>query len=413
LSSTVALGATLDDKNANLMGRQIDLLDGEWYVNDPYPDYAWLREHAPAYWDETNELWGISRYDDIVEIEKRKDVFVNSDKDKGGYRPNIPADPSIIGLDDPLHAERRQLVSRRFTPRAVTRWEDHVRQAVTELVDGALAKGRIDVVDDLAAPLPAKMIGFLLGFPDDAWADLMDWSERTIHLGGGPRYHDEDGIAAAFEFAGACAHLYEDKQAAPADDVMSVWLEAERTGLAHQAFGLDQIISDCLLLLDGGAETTRTVIGRIILDLVDHPDQWQALKDGADLDVAVEEFIRWVTPIVNMCRVATADHEIGGETIRQGQQVVLMYPSANRDPAHFDEPERFDVTRHPNHHLAFGFGTHFCLGASLARLEIKCMFEELLARVDHFARPADGTVVDIPNSFVYGLKHADVEVVPA
>lgn len=392
--------------------REIDLLDGALYVNDPYPTYAWMRANAPAYWDAGNELWGISRYDDIVEIEKRKDVFVNSDRAKGGYRPNIPADPSIIGLDDPKHAERRNLVSRRFTPRAVTRWDDHVRETVTDLVDAAIVKGRIDVVEDLAAPLPAQMIGFLLGFPDEAWPQLKEWSERTIHLGGGPRYHDDDGIAAAFEFAAAAAALYETKKGCPADDVMSLYVDVEQRGLKHQAFGVDEVISDSLLLLDGGAETTRTVIARTIIGLADHPDQWEALKAGADIDVAVEEFIRWVTPILNMCRVANQDYEIGGEMIRQGQQVVLMYPSANRDEDHFTDADALDVTRHPNNHIAFGFGTHFCLGASLARLEIKAMFQELLAKVDRFERPADGTVVDIPNSFVYGLKHADITVVP-
>jgi len=380
--------------------REIDLLDGALYVNDPYPTYAWMRANAPAYWDATNELWGISRYDDIVEIEKRKDVFVNSD------------DPSIIGLDDPKHAERRNLVSRRFTPRAVTRWDDHVRETVTDLVDAAIVKGRIDVVEDLAAPLPAQMIGFLLGFPDEAWPQLKEWSERTIHLGGGPRYHDDDGIAAAFEFAAATAALYETKKGCPADDIMSLYVDVEQRGLKHQAFGVDEVISDSLLLLDGGAETTRTVIARTIIGLADHPDQWEALKAGADIDVAVEEFIRWVTPILNMCRVANQDYEIGGETIRQGQQVVLMYPSANRDEDHFTDADALDVTRHPNNHIAFGFGTHFCLGASLARLEIKAMFQELLAKVDRFERPADGTVVDIPNSFVYGVKHADITVVP-
>ena len=268
------------------------------------------------------------------------------------------------------------------------------------------------MVEDLAAPLPAQMIGFLLGFPDEAWPQLKEWSERTIHLGGGPRYHDEDGIAAAFEFAAATAELYETKKGCPADDVMSLYVDVEQRGLKHQAFGVDEVISDSLLLLDGGAETTRTVIARTILGLADHPDQWEALKAGADIDVAVEEFIRWVTPILNMCRVANQDYEIGGETIRQGQQVVLMYPSANRDEAHFADADALDVTRHPNNHIAFGFGTHFCLGASLARLEIKAMFQELLAKVDRFERPADGTVVDIPNSFVYGLKHADITVVP-
>jgi cytochrome P450 family 142 subfamily A polypeptide 1 len=385
-------------------GRTIDLLDGDFYVNDPYTTYAWLREHAPVYWDATNELWGISRYDDIVEIEKRDDIFINSDTGKGGYRPNLPADAAIIGLDDPLHNRRRMLVARRFTPRAVGSWEDHVRGVCAQLIDAALARGRADVVDDLAAPLPAMMIGLLLGFPDEMWPKLRDWSETTIALGGGPRYLCEDGIAAAMEFAGACAQLYEQKQTCPADDVMSVWTTATIPG--HD-FGLPEVISDCLLLLDGGAETTRTVIARTLLQLLAEPGELAKLRAGADLTVAVEEFIRYVTPIHNMCRVATRDHEIGGETIRAGQQVVLMYSSANRDPAHFDDPERFDVTRHPNHHLAFGFGTHFCLGASLARLEIRVFVEEWLRRVHEYAL-VPGSVVEMPNSFVYGLKSAEI-----
>jgi cytochrome P450 family 142 subfamily A polypeptide 1 len=389
--------------------RTIDLLDGDFYVRDPYPTYAWLREHAPAYWDATNELWGISRYDDVVDIERRKDVFINSDRTKGGYRPNIPADPAIIGLDDPLHQQRRNLVARRFTPRAVSSWEDHVRGVVSRLLDDALAHGdAVEVVSELAAPLPAEMIGLLLGFPEEMWPKLMEWSERTIALGGGPRYHDEDGIVAAMEFAAASAELYEEKRRCPADDVMSVWTEAEIPG--HD-FGVDEVISDSLLLLDGGAETTRTVIARTLCTLATDPEQWRLLVEGADLSVAVEEFIRWVTPIHNMCRVATEDVEVGGERIAAGQQLVLMYSSANRDPAHFDEPERFDVTRRPNHHLAFGFGTHFCLGASLARLEIRVFFEELLARVADLHLVPD-SMVEMPNAFVYGLRSARVAFDP-
>jgi cytochrome P450 family 142 subfamily A polypeptide 1 len=197
----------------------IDLLDGDFYVDNPYPTYAWMREHAPAYWDSINELWGISRYDDIVDIEKHKDVFVSSDKTKGGYRPNLPADRSLIGLDDPLHTKRRNLVSRRFTPRAVGGWEAHVRDVVTRLLDDALTgDGEVDIVDQLAAPLPAMMIGRLLGFPDDAWRSLQEWSERTIALGGGPRYHVKDGFDAAMEFSAASAELYAEKQRCPADD---------------------------------------------------------------------------------------------------------------------------------------------------------------------------------------------------
>ncbi|RMH73545.1 MAG: cytochrome P450 [Actinomyces sp.] len=397
--------------------RPLDLLDGDFYVNDPYSRYAWLRENSPVHWDAVNELWGVFRYDDVVHVEKHKELFSNAGNDKGGYRPNIPADPSIIGLDDPLHTARRNLVSRRFTPRAVRRYEDHVAEVVDGLIDAALEHpDDVEVVEELAAPLPAQMIGLLLGYPHEMWPKLRDWSERTIALGGGPRYHDAAGIEAALEFHAACAELHEHKSACPADDVMSHWIEVQRSGggeVGGAPFGLDEIISDCLLLLDGGAETTRTVIARIVGELADRPDAWATLKEGADLTVATEEFIRWVTPVHNMCRIALEDTELGGETIRAGQQLVLMYASANRDPAHFDDPETFDVTREPNHHLAFGFGTHFCLGASLARLEIRTFFEHLLERVERIERRTDRPHVEMPNAFVFGLKESHVRLVPA
>lgn len=392
-----------------LEDRDIDLLEGSFYTGDPYPTYAWMREHAPAYWDDTNELWGISRYDDVVHIEKHKALFINSGQDTGGYRPNIPADPAIIGLDDPHHSQRRKLVSRRFTPRAVSSFEDHIRAVVRRLLDDALASGGpVEVVSELAAPLPAEMIGLLLGFPEEMTPKLQDWSERSIALGGGPRYMDDDGVAAVMEFAAASAELHSEKLTCPADDVMTAWTTAVVPG--HH-FGLDEVISDCLLLLDGGAETTRTVIARTMLELAARPDQWALLREGADLEVATEEFIRWVTPIHNMCRVATEDLEIAGRQVREGDQVVLMYPAANRDPAHFEDPERFDVIRDPNHHLAFGFGTHFCLGSSLARLEIRVFFEELLERVAALATVPD-SVTEMPNAFVYGLRSARMEMTP-
>ena len=381
----------------------LDLLEGDSYVNGAYERYAWFREHEPVAWDETNELWGIFRHADVVEVETHDQVFISSDTAKGGYRPNIPADPAIIGLDNPLHAQRRKLVSKRFTPRAVTSREERVREVVVDLIDSALAKGAVDVVADLAAPLPARMIGWLLGFPDDAWPDLRDWSERTIMLGGGPRYMNDDGLAAFTEFMGAAAELYDERQRCPADDTMTTWTTAEIDGVP---LGKREVLADCLLLLDGGAETTRTVLARSILELAARPDQWQLLRDGADIATATEEFIRWVSPIHNMCRVATRDYELGGVTIKAGQQVVLMYPSANRDPEHFTDPERFDVTRKPNDHIAFGLGTHFCLGAGLARLEIRVFFEELVRRVARVELLSDP--VEMPNAFVFGLKEASV-----
>lgn len=396
--------------------RPLDILDGDFYVNDPYSRYAWLRENSPCHWDGVNELWVVTRYDDIVTVELDKHLFISSDRNKGGFRPNIPADTSIIATDDPLHQARRSLVSRRFTPRAVQQWHDHITGTVDRLLDPVIERGRAEIVAELAAPLPAKMIGFLLGFDDELWPKLVHWSEASIATGGGPRYRTTGGVEAVLEFAVACTELYTGKQGCPAGDLMSRWIEVESDSggsVGGTDFGLDQIVSDSLLLLDGGAETTRTVIARTLLDLADRPDAWDALKAGADLEVAVEEFIRWVTPIHNMCRTATADTELGGQTVRKGQQVVMMYPSANRDPAHFDDPESYDVTRSPNHHLAFGFGTHFCLGAALARLEIRIFFERLLERVDRIERIEGTPQVEMPNAFVHGLREAHLSFTPA
>src|SRR4051812_2533313 len=170
-----------DGVSETVAGRPpLDLLDGDSYVHGAYERYAWFREHEPVAWDDGNELWGVFRHADVVQVETRDDVFVNSDTAKGGYRPNIPADPAIIGLDNPLHSQRRKLVSRRFTPRAVASREERVREVVVDLIATALSKGEVDVVADLAAPLPARMIGWLLGFPDEVWPQLRDWSERTI-----------------------------------------------------------------------------------------------------------------------------------------------------------------------------------------------------------------------------------------
>lgn len=392
-----------------------DILQPEFYEgNTAHEAYAWMRENDPVHWDATNEIWGISKYDDVVEIEKNKKLFLNAGED-AGYRPKTGADKSIIGLDDPEHTKRRMLVARRFTPRAVGNWEDEIRDHVNALLDGAEAKvaagESVEVIEDLAAPLPAMMIGKLLGYPHEMWPKLKEWSERTIQLGGGPMYHNMDGIEAVFEFTEACINLYEDHKGCPVDthdDVMNVWLKAETEGLPGYEFGLDQIISDCLLLLDGGAETTRTVIGRTILNLIEHPDQWDALRSGADMEVATEEFIRFVTPIHNMCRMAAEDTVVNGKSIKAGDQVALLYSSANRDADIFENPDAFDVTREDNAHIAFGFGTHFCLGASLARLEIKIFFEEFVKRFSSLELNDAGPIVDMPNAFVHGLESAHI-----
>ena len=380
----------------------VDLLDGDLYAGDPEPTYAWLRRHAAVYRDEVNQLWGVSRYDDIVAIEKDPATFCSAE----GYRPNLAADDSMIGNDDPRHNERRRLVTRRFTPKAVAAHEGEVRELVRRLIDAVADRGHCEIVEELAAPLPAMVIGRLLGFDDDLWPRVKYWSETTILAGGGPRYMADSVVEAFGDYCEHAGRVIEARRAAPADDVMSTWTRAETEGI----LSADQMLSEGLLLVDGGAETTRTVITGAVLALTEHPDQYRRLMDDPSLlPVAVEEFIRWVTPILNMRRTATRDTELAGTPIARGDELLLMYPSGNRDETIFDAPDRFDVAREPNPHIAFGFGTHFCLGAALARLEVRVMFEELLPRLRNL-RLAPGTIPErIPNAFVRGFRSLHVE----
>lgn len=385
-------------------GDHIDLLDGALYAGDPSATYAWLRAHAPAYYDPGNDLWGISRHADIRGIELDPAVWTSAE----GYRPQLPSDPSMIGMDDPEHARRRRLVRRRFAPRGVAAYEPRVRAEVTELLDAALDAGSVDAVAALAAPLPAQMIGWLLGFDDERWPELVHWSQTTIASGGGPRYVTAESVAARTEFGEAVLELAARRSAHPRDDLISTWTQARAEGVLHDE---EHLVHEALLLLDGGAETTRTVIATGLDALIRHREQWEMLRRHPEwVGQAVEEFLRWTTPILNMCRTAKQDAVVAGRTVAAGQQVLLMYGSANRDESVFTDPEWFDVTRQPDEHLAFGIGTHFCLGATLARLELRVFFEEFLRRVGD-ARWADehGPRI-LPNPFVRAVTSFPITV---
>ena len=361
----------------------INLLDPSFYI-DPWDAYRWLRENDPVHWDPVHRLWGVSRYADIVAVEKNTALYTSVD----GSRPATDQreDTSMINRDDPDHQKQRMLVARQFTPRAVRQIEDQLRTLVNELIDGVLASGSCEAIGSLASPLPAIVIGDKLGFPRDLWPKLREWSEITMHESGqnppdgSPAPFSERSANAIMEFAGTVMELIELRRAKPENDLITVWATTEVDG---RRWTEGEIISECLLLLDGGAETTRTVIGSIIRELAldDRQRRLLAAQPQILADTAVEEFIRWVTPILNMRRTVTSDHSFHGRELHAGDEVLLMYGAANRDDAMFENPEVFDVTRAHNHHVAFGFGTHFCLGASLARLEIRVMFEELLRRI--------------------------------
>ena len=387
----------------------INLLDPNFYV-DPFAAYTWLRANDPVHWDPVHRIWGVSRYADIVEVEKRTDLYTSIE----GSRPATDQrdDTSMINRDDPDHQQQRMLVARQFTPRAVRQIEEELRALVNELIDGFIDDGACEAIESLASPLPAIVIGDKLGFPRELWPKLREWSEITMYESGqnppdgSPAPFSERSTNAIMEFAGTVMGLIEQRRAEPKDDLISIWANTEVDG---RRWSDGEIISECLLLLDGGAETTRTVIARTILNLIENPAELAKLRAGADMTVAVEEFIRYVTPIHNMCRVAADDAVVNGITIPKGNQVVLMYSSANRDEKYFDNGEVLDVTRTPNNHIAFGFGTHFCLGASLARLEIRVFFEELLRRTSGWKLVPGTEPVEMPNAFVRGLESAHVE----
>jgi cytochrome P450 family 142 subfamily A polypeptide 1 len=297
--------------------------------------------------------------------------------------------------------------------------EDHIRRVVTGLIDAVAPNGGCDVVADLAAPLPARIICELLGFPPDAAPKCQEWSQVTMLSGGtyptdgGDPQPSDATMTAVLEFAALAVETLAARRDDPRDDLLSVWAhtEVEFPDGTTEPLDDDAIVHEALLLLDGGAETTRTVIGTMTLELIRHPDQRAKLIANPDLigQTGVEEFIRWVTPILNMRRTATEDHTFGGEAIRAGDELLLMYSSANRDERAFDEPDTLDVARTHNHHVAFGFGTHFCLGASLARLEIKVMFEELLRRIPELRLAPGAEPRKVPSAFACAYDAIPVE----
>jgi cytochrome P450 family 142 subfamily A polypeptide 1 len=393
----------------------INLLDPRFYV-DPYESYRWLRDNAPVFWDPVQRVWGISRYDDVIAIENNPRLYTSV----YGSRPRIDqhTDTSMINRDDPEHQDQRRLVARQFTPRAVKQIEDRIRAVVTELIDAVIADGACEAITSLASPLPAIMIGEKLGYPHEMWPKLREWSEVTMYESaqnppdGSDAPRSPRSEQAIMEFAMATMELIAQRRADPQDDLISTWTTTDVHG---EPWTDGEIISEALLLLDGGAETTRTVIGAIVRELALRPDQRQLLIDNPAMlgESAVEEFIRWVTPILNMRRTVTEDHELHGQQLHAGDEILLMYASANRDERAFHDPDVFDVTRGHNRHVAFGIGTHFCLGASLARIEIRVMFEELLRRIPDW-RLAPGTEPSIlPATFARAYDAVHIEFTPS
>ncbi len=404
---------------------QIDLLDRDRFTEGiPHEWFTWLRANAPVFHHDEpggDGFWVITRYDDIVTANRDAASF-SSSQELGGVvmleGPTAPipgtemAGNMMLFMDPPGHTRYRKLVNRGFTPRMIAALEPHVRELTVGILDAALAKGDCDFVVDVAAELPLEVIAELLGVPLEDRHKLFDWSNRMVGSED-PEYRvsDEHVTEAQVEMFMYAQQLAEQRRTAPQEDIVTTLLNAEVDGdtLSEMDFNLF-----FMLLSVAGNETTRNAIAHGLNAFLEHPDQWALLVEdpAARIDGAVEEILRWASPVMYFRRNARRDVTLGGQEIKAGEKISLWYISANRDESVFDEPFRFDITRDPNPHIAFGGGgPHFCLGAQLARLEIRLLFEELAARVPRLE--ALGEPDRLRSNFIGGIKHLPVRLATA
>lgn len=399
------MGTTLAD---------VDLANLDTFVEDvPHDMFDLLRRDAPAYFHpEPNGagFWCIVRYADLQQIShdwahysSEWGVTLHESDESQLEQQRM----MMLMMDPPRHTKLRLLVNKGFTPRVVDRLHQRIREISVDIVEQAAAQGHCDFVVDVAAELPLRVIAEMMGVPQADRHKVFEWSNRLIGSED-PEYavSAEDATGAAVEMFKYANDLAADKRAHPGDDIVSTLLNAEVEGERLTDLEFDMFFE---LLAVAGNETTRNLISHGMRALIEHPDQRALLVDDPSLlGSAVDEMLRFASPVMYMRRTAQSDLELHGETIKAGDKVALWYIAANHDPDVFDDPHRFDVRRTPNDFVAFGGGgPHFCLGSHLAKLEITVMFEELLARVPNaeFAGP----VQRLRSNFINGIKHMPVE----
>jgi len=409
---------------------EIDVLDPTLYVRGVAHDvFRWLRENDPVHRDNKNGLWVISKYDDVGYVERQPELFCSGQ----GVRPaggGGGADAlSIVSMDDPEHARQRRLVSRGFTPTRITELMDHIREIARELIENVAARGQCDFVADIAKPLPLIVIAETLGLPIDDRDLLAHWSDTMMAAEGAA---EDDAMTQAAgqawgEYITYLASLLEERRANPRDDLISVLLSSAdagelsfddsviATGQANFAgLGADELLGFLVLLLVAGNETTRNGLSGGMLALSRNPgEKEKLLADPSLVNSATEEILRYVSPVISFSRVVTRATELRGRAFAPGDVLLNLYPSANRDADVFEDPDTFSIERSPNLHLAFGTGPHFCLGANLARTEIRILLEELYDRLPDVHVPEGADALRGPNTLVTTIQSLPVEFTPA
>jgi cholest-4-en-3-one 26-monooxygenase len=395
----------------------VDLHDPDTFVRGvPHDAFRVMRKEAPIYFHKEPNgrgFWCVTKHDDVITVSKDPHTF-SSKRGATNIQDYAEEDLSVmqmmmLNMDPPQHNQFRKLASTGFTPRMVARLEARIRESAKDIVDQIAKKGETDFVTSIAAELPLRAIADLLGVPQEDRHKLFDWSNRLIGFDD-PEFQTslEDGKAAATELWMYATSLAEERRDKKGEDLVSVLINAEIDGerLSEMEFS-----SFFLLLAVAGNETTRNLISGGMLALTENPAERARLtKDASLIPSAVEEMLRWVTPVMYFRRTATKDTVLRGQKIREGEKVVMYYSSANRDEDVFANSERFDVGRTPNDHLAFGAGQHFCLGSNLARLEIRVMFEELMKRIPDFELA--GPVRRLRSNFINGFKQIPIRYTP-
>lgn len=408
--------------------QSLDLYDSATFEREiPHSYFSWLREHEPVHWQpagaipasigdilqaEQRGFWTVTRYRDIVEVSLDQDRFSS---ERGTTMTNDLTQERIeqmrlwmINQDAPRHTKLRKLINKGFTQRVIQHMEAEIRQQSADIVDRIARKGECDFVTDIASELPLLVIAELMGCPMEDRSKLFEWSNQMIGFED-PEFSAtvsaNEAMGEMFEYA---SHLAKLRRADPRDDMTSVLLRAELDGQRLDELGFNMFF---MLLILAGNETTRNAISGGMLALSEFPDQRTKLVEDLSLmTTATEEILRYVSPVISMRRTATCDTELAGQKIRENDKVVMFYPSANRDPEVFENPNQFDITRAPNTHLAFGWGPHFCLGANLARAEIRSIFLELLTRLPDIE--VNGPVRRLRSNTVNSIKSMPVRFTP-
>ena len=385
---------------------EFDLIDGRFYsgeLGDPREAYAWMRAHEPVY--RANGILGAASYEAVLTAERDPELFSNA----GGIRPGVGPLPQMIDMDDPQHLQHRRLVNAGFTRKKVEAKIDRIREICDQLIEAVCDKGEADFVRDLAAPLPMAVVGDMLGVRPEERDTFLQWSDDLMNALGSNVTEEslQAQLNAYVAFTEFTHRTIADRRKNRTDDLTSILVHSEIDG--HRLSDED-IVGETLLILIGGDETTRHVLSGGMEQLMRHPDQQASLvRDPDGIPAAIEEMLRWSSPIKNMCRTVTRDVDFFGTQLRRGEKMMLLFESANFDDTVFDEPNRFDIARSPNPHVAFGFGTHFCLGNQLARLEARIMFEQLLSRLPDMTLVDDGPLRRRPANFVSGLEEMPVK----